>query len=89
MPWKESSVMEEKLRFILEHEAGEESMRELCQRYDISRATGYRTLQRYRASGDCWPRPTPRTGMTTRQRRRSSSRCWSCGRRTCAGDRGN
>jgi len=51
MPWKESSVMEEKLRFILEYEAGEESMTELCQRYDISRETGYMTLHRYRASG--------------------------------------
>jgi putative transposase len=51
MPWKVSSVMEEKLRFILEYETGEESMTELCQRYDISRETGYRTLHRYRASG--------------------------------------
>src|SRR5260370_139218 len=51
MPWKASSVMEEKLRLILEYEAGEKSMTELCQRYDISRETGYRTLRRYRASG--------------------------------------
>jgi len=51
MPWKVSSVMEEKLRFILEYEGGEESMTELCQRYDISRETGYVTLHRYRASG--------------------------------------
>src|SRR5579859_3807781 len=51
MPWKVSSVMEEKLRFILEYEGGEESMKELCQRYEISRETGYVTLRRYRASG--------------------------------------
>src|SRR5579859_2572846 len=51
MPWKVSSVMEEKLRFILEYEGGEESMMELCQRYEISRETGYVTLRRYRASG--------------------------------------
>ncbi len=51
MPWKVSSVMEEKLRFILEYEAGEESMTELCQRYDISRETGYLTLRRYRLAG--------------------------------------
>jgi transposase InsO family protein len=43
--------MEEKLRFILEYEAGEESMTELCQRYDISRETGYLTLRRYRVFG--------------------------------------
>src|SRR6266849_5340255 len=51
MPWKESSVMEERLRFILEYEAGEESMTALCHRYGISRETGYLTLHRYRASG--------------------------------------
>src|SRR5208337_3713967 len=51
MPWKASSVMEEKLRFILEYEAGAESMTELCQRYDISRETGYLTLRRYRMAG--------------------------------------
>jgi len=51
MPWKVSSVMEEKLRFILEYEADEESMTELCQRYDISRETGYLTLRRYRMAG--------------------------------------
>ncbi|MGB8494397.1 MAG: helix-turn-helix domain-containing protein [Candidatus Acidiferrum sp.] len=51
MPWKVSSVMEEKLRFILEYEAGEEPMTELCQRYDISRETGYLTLRRYRLLG--------------------------------------
>jgi len=43
--------MEEKLRFILEYEAGEESLTELCRRYDISRETGYLTLRRYRTAG--------------------------------------
>ena len=51
MPWKVNSVMEERLRFILEYEAGEESMSELCQRYGISRETGYLTLRRYRGLG--------------------------------------
>src|SRR5260370_387534 len=51
MRWKGSGVMEEKLRFSVEYEAGEKSMTELCQRYDIWRETGYRTLRRYRASG--------------------------------------
>ena len=37
MPWKVSSVMEEKLRFILPYESGEFSMCELCQRCGISR----------------------------------------------------
>src|SRR5258708_13724747 len=51
MPWKAISVMEEKLRFILEYESDEYSMSELCQRYNISRETGYLTLRRDRAAG--------------------------------------
>src|SRR5271157_738561 len=51
MPWKTSSVMEQKLRFILEYEQGERTMRELCQRHEISRETGYVWLRRYRATG--------------------------------------
>src|SRR5216684_1816823 len=48
MPWKASSVMEEKLRFVFEYELGERSMTELCQRYPIARETGYVWLRRYR-----------------------------------------
>src|SRR5260370_10741346 len=51
MPWKAISVMEEKVRFILEYESDEYSMSELCQRYNISRETGYLPLRRYRATG--------------------------------------
>jgi len=51
MPWKASSVMEEKLRFIFEYELGERSMTELCQRYEIARETGYVWLRRYRQAG--------------------------------------
>jgi putative transposase len=43
--------MEEKLRFVLEYDSGEYTMRELCQRYGISRETGYVTLRRYRSTG--------------------------------------
>jgi putative transposase len=51
MPWKASGVMEEKLRFICEHDLGEKNMTELCHRYGIARETGYVWLRRYRASG--------------------------------------
>src|SRR5713226_2363010 len=51
MPWKASSVMEQKLRFVLEYEKDEHTMSELCQRYDISRETGHVWLRRYRESG--------------------------------------
>jgi transposase InsO family protein len=50
MPWKKSSVMEEKLRFVLEYEQGQRTMSELCRRYEISRETGYVWLRRYRAA---------------------------------------
>src|SRR5258708_2558028 len=51
MPWKTSSVMEEKLRFIFEHELRERSMTELCERYEITRQTGYMWLRRHREAG--------------------------------------
>src|SRR5713226_6120773 len=51
MPWKTSSVMEEKLRFVFEHELQERSMTELCERYEITCQTGYVWLRRYREAG--------------------------------------
>jgi putative transposase len=43
--------MEEKLRFVYEYERDELTMRELCQRFGISRETGYVWLRRYRSDG--------------------------------------
>src|SRR5215469_15440101 len=51
MPWKASSVMEEKVRFVVEDERDEQTMRELCESFGISRETGYVWLRRYRALG--------------------------------------
>jgi transposase InsO family protein len=51
MPWKTSSVMEEKLKFVLEYLEQEWSMSELCERYGIARETGYVWLRRYQAVG--------------------------------------
>jgi transposase InsO family protein len=51
MPWKASSVMEERMRFVLEHERGLYSMTELCEIYDIARETGYYWLRRYQQGG--------------------------------------
>src|SRR3974390_2410514 len=51
MPWRGSSVMEEKLRFVFAYERDEESMSDLCQRFGISRETGYVWLRRYRQYG--------------------------------------
>jgi transposase-like protein len=51
MPWKASSVMEEKVRFVLEYEQDERTMTELCEIYGIARETGYVWLRRYRERG--------------------------------------
>jgi transposase InsO family protein len=51
MPWKASSVMEERTRFVLEHERGLYTMTELCEIYNIARETGYYWLRRYQQGG--------------------------------------
>src|SRR5271169_5075878 len=51
MPWKETCVMDEKTAFIVECLRGELPMTALCERYGISRDTGYRLLGRYREEG--------------------------------------
>src|ERR1035438_1064683 len=51
MPWKASSVMEEKVRFVVEYEQDERTMTELCEVYGIARETGYVWLRRYRERG--------------------------------------
>ena len=50
MPWKESSVMEERLRFVARLLDGEQ-MSFLCREFGISRKTGYKVFGRYREHG--------------------------------------
>jgi putative transposase len=47
MPWKETCVVDERLRFIAACAEDEESMSALCRRFEISRTTGYKWLERY------------------------------------------
>lgn len=51
MPWKESSAMEQRTKFVFEVKRGEDSFAELCRRYGISRETGYKWMKRYEAGG--------------------------------------
>ena len=51
MPWSETTKMRERLRFIDDVERDLFSMTELCQRYGISRVTGYRWLERFAEEG--------------------------------------
>ncbi len=50
MPWKASSVMEERLRFVARLLDGE-PMTQMCREFGISRKTGYKIFERYREHG--------------------------------------
>ena len=50
MPWKESSVMEERLRFVARLLDGE-GMSDVCRSFAISRKTGYKIYNRYKDQG--------------------------------------
>jgi transposase InsO family protein len=51
MPWKETDVRSERIGFVVEALRGEESVSALCQRYGVSRKTGYKWLARYEQVG--------------------------------------
>jgi transposase InsO family protein len=50
MPWKASSVMEERLRFVGRLLDGE-AMTDVCREFGISRKTGYKIFDRYKELG--------------------------------------
>ena len=50
MPWKECSLMEERMRFVVRRLDGE-PMTDLCREFGISRKTGYKIFDRYRRHG--------------------------------------
>ncbi len=50
MPWRECSVMEERLRFVARLLEGE-GMSEVCRSFGISRKTGYKIFRRYKDQG--------------------------------------
>lgn len=50
MPWKESSVMDERLRFVARLLEGEQ-MSLVCREFGISRKTGYKIFDRYKEHG--------------------------------------
>jgi transposase len=60
MPWKECSVMDERVQFVARRLAGE-PMAELCREFGISRKTGYKIFDRYQECGI--------HGLTDRSRR--------------------
>ncbi len=50
MPWKASSVMEERLRFVARLLDGE-AMTDVCRDFGVSRKTGYKIFDRYKEHG--------------------------------------
>src|SRR5262245_44103168 len=50
MPWKERSVMDERMRFVIRLKDGE-TMASLCREFGISRKTGYKIFERYERCG--------------------------------------
>ena len=65
MPWKELSPMNQKTQFVSEYLRDSLSFTDLCQRYHISRKTGYKWIARYEAEGH--------SGLADRSRRPHSS----------------
>src|SRR5271156_4707811 len=51
MAWRENCAMDERMKFIGDHLLESWTMTELCERYGISRKTGYKWLERYRLGG--------------------------------------
>ena len=66
MPWKECSVMDERLQFVARRLAGE-AMAELCREFGISRKTGYKIFDRYQECGAARADGQEPTSVSVRQ----------------------
>jgi transposase-like protein len=53
MPWRETSRMDERLRFVQDAHRPGWSIAELCRRYEVSRKTGYKWLEVYERADAC------------------------------------
>jgi transposase InsO family protein len=51
MPWLETAPVEQRERFVRDWQVGLYTMTELCARYDVSRKTGYKWLERFDEGG--------------------------------------
>lgn len=51
MPWMESDVHTQRVKFCLEHESGAWSMSDLCAEFQVSRKTGYKWVRRFKEGG--------------------------------------
>jgi len=51
MPWKETTIMEQKIEFICEWRTGQYTIAELCRAFEISRPTAYKIIARFETEG--------------------------------------
>ena len=51
MPWKETTIMEQKIEFICEWRTGKYTITELCRNFEISRPTAYKLISRFENQG--------------------------------------
>ena len=51
MPWKETTMMEQKIEFICEWRTGKYTITELCINFEISRPTAYKLISRFENQG--------------------------------------
>jgi putative transposase len=51
MPWRHASPMDQRTEFIADHLRDTQTITELCERYGISRKTGYKWIERYLRAG--------------------------------------
>lgn len=65
MPWRRTEPMWERMQFVVEALGEAYTMAELCERYGVSRKTGYKWLERFRRGGFA--------GLEERSRRPRSS----------------
>ena len=68
MPWRERSPMDERVQFISDYQRQLFTITELCDRFGVSRKTGYKWIARYAAGGaaglaprSARPRHSPQT----------------------------
>ncbi len=51
MPWKDTTIMEQKIEFICEWRTGKYTITELCKSFGISRPTAYKIIVRFEKEG--------------------------------------
>ena len=52
LPWKQTSVLSERMRLVERYALGEESLAELSRQLGISRKTAYKTIRRHDIYGE-------------------------------------